>query len=287
MWQRRIVREQGADAYDFSHDRIREAAYSDVSLVRRRLLHRRVAQALEHVHAADLDAVSGQIAMHYESAGLLEKAVVYYQRAAEVAQQVYAHGEAIHHLNKELVLLHQLPVTPEHLRQKLRLQFALGVSLTAVHGISAPEVNDAYVQAQALAAQVGDDSGRLWRWPGSVSARVARGQIQAAYELAEQVSALAERVGDPSGLVEARGRIGTALCLLGQWRASRGYLEQALAYTEYRWDSASLLLWPHHQGVTVRRCLAFVLWHLGYPDQALELMGETWRWPERWVIPTR
>ena len=39
----------------------------------------------------DLDTVSGQIAMHYESAGLLEKALVYQQRAAEVAQQIYAH----------------------------------------------------------------------------------------------------------------------------------------------------------------------------------------------------
>ena len=38
---------------------------------------------------------------------------------------------------------------------------ALGVSLTASSGISAPEVNDAYVQAQALAAQVGDDTGRF------------------------------------------------------------------------------------------------------------------------------
>jgi len=42
-------------------------------------------------------------------------------------------------LNKELALLHQLPVTPEHLRQELRLQFALGVSLMVTRGVSAPE----------------------------------------------------------------------------------------------------------------------------------------------------
>ena len=64
------MREQGANAYDFSHDKIREAAYSDVSLVRR-------ASAASPGragagHGGDLDAVSGQIAMHYESAGLLE-----------------------------------------------------------------------------------------------------------------------------------------------------------------------------------------------------------------------
>ncbi len=94
LWQRRIIREQGEQAYDFSHDKIREAAQAAVSPVRRRLLHRRVAQALEQVYAANLDAVSGQIATHYELAALPENAISFYQRAATVAQQVYAHADS-------------------------------------------------------------------------------------------------------------------------------------------------------------------------------------------------
>ena len=46
LWLRRIIREQGGGAYDFSHDKIREAAYGQLSVARRRFLHRRVAQAL-------------------------------------------------------------------------------------------------------------------------------------------------------------------------------------------------------------------------------------------------
>ena len=38
LWQRRIIREQGSTAYDFSHDKIREAAYKGLSAARRRLL---------------------------------------------------------------------------------------------------------------------------------------------------------------------------------------------------------------------------------------------------------
>ena len=34
------------DAYDFSHDRLRDVAYAELSRPRRRLLHRRVAEAL-------------------------------------------------------------------------------------------------------------------------------------------------------------------------------------------------------------------------------------------------
>ncbi len=87
LWQRRIIREQGVDAYDFTHHKLREVALSDLSGARQRLLHRRVAGALESVYADDLDAVSGHIAAHFEHGGRPERAVPYYQRAAQVARQ--------------------------------------------------------------------------------------------------------------------------------------------------------------------------------------------------------
>jgi DNA-binding SARP family transcriptional activator len=94
LWQRRIIREQEEDAYDFSHDKIREVVYAAISRARQQLLHRRVAQALETVYASELDAVSGQIAAHYERAGLFPSAVFYYQGAADTARRVYANQEA-------------------------------------------------------------------------------------------------------------------------------------------------------------------------------------------------
>src|SRR5436305_7424207 len=47
LGERRIIREQGTDGYDFSHDKLREGAYSALSRARRRLLHRRVADAMK------------------------------------------------------------------------------------------------------------------------------------------------------------------------------------------------------------------------------------------------
>ncbi|HJT58569.1 MAG TPA: BTAD domain-containing putative transcriptional regulator [Ktedonobacteraceae bacterium] len=98
LWQRRIVREQGpgvAQAYDFSHDKLRKQAYDSLSSAHRRLLHRRVAESLEAVYEEELDSVSGQIAAHYEHAGLSERAIPYYRRAGEVALSIYANAEAI------------------------------------------------------------------------------------------------------------------------------------------------------------------------------------------------
>jgi predicted ATPase len=47
LWQRRIIRERGEDAYDFSHGKIRDVAYADLSAARRRLYHRHVGDALQ------------------------------------------------------------------------------------------------------------------------------------------------------------------------------------------------------------------------------------------------
>lgn len=105
LWQRRIVREQGGDAYDFSHDKLREQAYSSQSAVRRRLLHRRVAEALEAVYADTLESVSGQIAVHYERAGLSWKAIAWYQRAGEAASGVVATAEAIDAYRQAVALI--------------------------------------------------------------------------------------------------------------------------------------------------------------------------------------
>ena len=104
LWRRRIVREHGAAAYDFSHDKLREVICGSLSATRQRVLHRRVAEALETIHAAHLDSVSAQIAAHYDQAGRAEPAIAYYQRAAQVARRLYANQEAIAHYRRALAL---------------------------------------------------------------------------------------------------------------------------------------------------------------------------------------
>ena len=82
LWQRRIVRivppqsavngstgeglTTTASGFDFSHDKIRDVAYAELSPVGRRYWHLRIAEALEEIHAASLDPVSAQLAAQYE-----------------------------------------------------------------------------------------------------------------------------------------------------------------------------------------------------------------------------
>ena len=105
LWQRQIVREQGEDEYDFSHDKIRQVALEQLSTARRHWGHRRVARAMESVFTGELDAVHGQIAAHWAAAGHKQEAVDSYIRAADNASRLYAHQESIHHLQRALALL--------------------------------------------------------------------------------------------------------------------------------------------------------------------------------------
>ncbi|HNS50146.1 MAG TPA: BTAD domain-containing putative transcriptional regulator [Anaerolineae bacterium] len=114
LWHRRIVREHGRDAYDFSHDKLREAAYLAQGTVRRRMFHRAIAEALRELGVHDLDTVSHQVAAHYERAGMPEEAAPYYLQAALVARRVYANPEAIALLRQGLAVSEEADARPDH-----------------------------------------------------------------------------------------------------------------------------------------------------------------------------
>jgi len=101
---RQIVREQGNDAYDFSHDRIRDVAYHEISHTRRRLLHRRVAEALEHIHAHDLGSISGRLAAQYKECGNRHKAIAYLQMAGDHAASQFSYAAAVRYFTEALAL---------------------------------------------------------------------------------------------------------------------------------------------------------------------------------------
>lgn len=108
LWQQRIIRDRDAEvtqAYDFSHDKLREQLTASLSPAHRQLLHLRVADACKIVYADEEDSICGQIAAHYEQAGLLAQAIPFYQRAGEIAAHMYAHAEALHAFRRAATLL--------------------------------------------------------------------------------------------------------------------------------------------------------------------------------------
>ena len=159
LWRRRIIREQGLGAYDFSHDKIRDVAYAEMSQARRSLCHRRAAGALEALHAADLDPVSGLIAAHYEAAGLAEQAVSYYHLAAEAAQHLYANQDALGYVAKGLALLKSLPDITRRAQQESASRSSGATSWRPSMGMLHPRWDRALAGIENRASMWGSSTG--------------------------------------------------------------------------------------------------------------------------------
>ncbi len=105
LWRRRIIRERPDGSYDFSHAKLREVAYQELSVARRRQQHRKVAEALEALPDDPPGAMDAQMAAHYAQAGCQGLAIHAYRRAAEAAQRIFAPAAAVAACRHALVLL--------------------------------------------------------------------------------------------------------------------------------------------------------------------------------------
>jgi tetratricopeptide (TPR) repeat protein/transcriptional regulator with XRE-family HTH domain len=86
----RLLAEDGPDRYRFTHDLIRETVENGLSAARRRRLHRRIGQALEHQPGASAES----LAFHFSHSGEDGTAAGYLELAGDQAQQRVAYAAA-------------------------------------------------------------------------------------------------------------------------------------------------------------------------------------------------
>lgn len=157
LWRDRILREFGT-GYDFSHDLLRDAAYAEVTPARRWLLHRRIAQGLELLHAGDTDAVAAQLAAQYQRAGGQAKAVAYYRRAAQVATGRFAHAEAVRLCRDALSVITTMPEGRGRDSLELSVLIELAAPLNATEGYASRALERDHQRSIALAESLGRDN---------------------------------------------------------------------------------------------------------------------------------
>jgi DNA-binding SARP family transcriptional activator/tetratricopeptide (TPR) repeat protein len=180
LWGRRILSEL-PDGYDFSHDLLRETAYEQVSSPRRWLLHRRLAQGLELLHADDIDAVSAQLAEQYARGGRAERAVAYYLRAARVASGRFAHAEAIRLYRESLRLIHGMPQSRDRDRQEVAILEATAAPLTARYGYGSRHVERVLERTVEVAGELGRKDSVIEALFGLWTSRFVQGRMADSY----------------------------------------------------------------------------------------------------------
>ncbi|MFZ0324479.1 MAG: SARP family transcriptional regulator, partial [Actinomycetes bacterium] len=166
-----------------AHDLLRETAYREVTPPKRVLLHRRIAQALELVHADDLRPVSAAIADHYEHASLTERAVQYHVKAAEAASDLFANDDAIRHYERAVELERTLPPSPRRDRTELGICYAMSAPLNAQYGYASKRVHDAVKRSNELALRLGEDRVRLMSLVGLFSVLFVQGRTRESYDV--------------------------------------------------------------------------------------------------------
>ena len=263
LWRRGILRAHGPNAYDFSHGRIRDAAYAALGPPRRRQLHLEIARALEggeHPAAA-------AIAPHYEQAGATAQAIRWYERAAEAAQWLHAHADAVRALERALSLSGQLPAGPGTAALQLRLLTALPAPLLTLEGYASERMALMHTRALQLAGQLGSEPEPPLVWSLAMAA-LTRGEWEPARGFAGRLRARAERDDDQVLWVESDYLQGIAAYWPGRLTEARGHFEAAMERFRPEHRRAHVLRYGQDPELLVRLRLAHTLWLLGHPAEA-------------------
>lgn len=251
--RRGLIREAPA-GFDFVHGALRDLAYASVSLTRRRLLHRRVADAMR----LDL-AGSGRddlarlvmIATHERAAGRDAEAAEAYRQAGRRAAAVFANDDAISHLSAALALGHpdagSIRAAVGRLRTRTGDYAGAVADLEAAAAISpTPVLPDlewalarVHLRRGDLAAALHHLDAALASGPGDgLAARVLvdRSVVlrrmrdpAGAVATAERAASMAERIGDGAAAGAAHRMLGLAAMDTGDAGRAIDELTSALA----------------------------------------------------------
>ena len=213
---RRHILHGVGERFDFSHDRIREAAYGRILAPRRRLLHRRIAEAIEALHAEHLAPHTLALGLHYRSAEVWDRAVRYLREAGVTAFQRAANREAVASLEAALDAVEKMSAGADRNGHAIDIRVDLENALMGLGQFQ--RSLERLREAEALAHAVGDRR-RLGRIYARLTYNLGSvGELSAALETGERALALATEEDDlPTALsanvVLARARYG-----LGDYR---------------------------------------------------------------------
>jgi DNA-binding SARP family transcriptional activator/tetratricopeptide (TPR) repeat protein len=275
-------------AYDFGHEKLRALVYEETSLARRRLLHRRVAEALvRRARRREAEPLSGQIAHHYRSAGQDAEAAEYFELAGQHARALYANREALAHFKAALALGHpEVAVLHEAIGD---LHTLLGEYAEALASYEAAAALGDGSGLTGIERKLGSVYQRLGEWelaeshfeaalaqgeaePAGVRARLhadlglvaqRQGREDLALARARRALELAEAAGDERALTQAHNVLGVLASSGGDLDGARHHLEHSLELAEAADDPAAR--------VAALNNLALAYRNGGEPEQALQL----------------
>jgi class 3 adenylate cyclase/tetratricopeptide (TPR) repeat protein len=213
--------------YAFKHALTQDVAEATLLPSRRRELHRRAGEALEHLHPERLVELAPRLAHHYREAEAWETAAKHAQRAAEAARGVFASREA-------LVRYDQAIDAGQRAALPAATRLILHEGRGDVHAVLGDfeRARADYEAALGAADEAHEPLGRA-RVLGTLAALWGgHKDYERGLSLSREAVAVAEHAGQAPAArraaAEARLRVGLMELNLGRMTASRGELSRAL-----------------------------------------------------------
>jgi predicted ATPase/DNA-binding winged helix-turn-helix (wHTH) protein len=260
--------------YRFIHALYLDVLYKRVARTRRSQIHGRIGERGEIIYGDRVGEIAAELAVHFEQARDLTRAVKYLQLAAENALRRFAYQEAVALARRGLELLGKLPDTPERARQELGLHLTLGVPLIAIEGYAAPDVGSAYMRARELCQQL-DETREIFQvlW-GLWAFYLLRAELGTAREIAEEFLRLSEHQPNPGLAMRGHLAMEVTSQQIGEFALALEHFEKALSLYDPEQGRDDSFRYTGNPGVSMQCFAAWVLWFLGQPDQALHRMQE-------------
>jgi predicted ATPase len=244
---------------------IRDAAYQSQTRVEREAAHRRIAKELQ---AAGAGFPAELLALHKAAGGQVSEAIVCWIDAGKLASKTSACQEAILHYKSGLALINMLPENTDKVRLELDLQIGLGAASCAAHGYASEEGIAAYARAIDICRH---DNNSLSMFPavwGLWASASSRSGYVDAMKLAWQLLRMGEASGDRIHDQQSHFAVANTQYWLGDFVTARGHLECVRVSYRKSDHERHIIEFGEDAGVTSAAYHSWVLWFLGYPDQA-------------------
>jgi DNA-binding winged helix-turn-helix (wHTH) protein/tetratricopeptide (TPR) repeat protein len=213
--------------YSFHHALYRDAALARIPTATRRVWHRRVAEGLEAAYGESADAVTAELAVHFDAAHVIAKAVHYYCVAGERAMRRFGRAESLTQFNRARALVAKLPASRESERIELEVLKHVGPAIIALQGFQDPLLEPTFTRTAALARKLGDDRNLLGALLGLQRCHFLRGQLPKIENYEGEVAEVLSRLADPVATAEATVLSSSARLFRGQLAAARAPLTEA------------------------------------------------------------
>jgi DNA-binding SARP family transcriptional activator len=250
LMRRGLLVEADAASYAFRHEQARRVSYDLASSGRRRLLHRRAAEALA---ARDRSGASaGAVAQHLRAAGQEGEAAEWFRLAGVHARGLYANAEALAHFREALGLGHADPAAlHEEIGDLLTLagdyagaleSYEAAAALAPAEGLAAIAHRIGLVHHRRGEWELAESSfaealAALPEGSAALEARILADRSLTAHrlrrdpeaqELAAQALELAAAAGDCRALAQAHNILGILASGRGEHAEARAQLERSL-----------------------------------------------------------